>query len=231
MNEKVTGIDKHYNDRTHTYGRIWSFAAIAVFMLIPLLISIHLHEWPTAGAFGSALVMYAVSGIGGIGEDIMYTTLIGPSATYVSFLTGNMANLKFPCVSAAVESADVDIHSDEGEVVATIAATVSSIVTTLIIAVFCIALSPLIPHMTDPNGVFYPAFKQVLPAIFGAIALPYYVRHPRLWEIPFATMVILYLAVPSLKVSNGMFICVAVSLLCAVVMQKLGLLKMEKNTQ
>lgn len=223
--EKVTGIDKVYNDKTHVYGRIWGIAAIVVFMLIPISISLHLDAWPVASAFAAAIIMYVVSGIGGIGEDIMYTTLIGPSATYVSFLTGNISNLKFPCTVAALEAADVDIHSDEGEVVATIAATVSSIVTTIVIAVFCVALAPFIPMMTDPESVLYPAFQQVLPALFGAIALPYYVKNPRLWQLPVVVMVLLYWFIPGMAVSYGMFISVVLALASALIAYKLGWLE------
>ncbi len=223
--ERVTGIEKKYNDRTHVYGRIWGVVALIVFLMIPLSLSLHLNAWPTAAAFAAAASLYIITGIGGIGEDLMYTTLIGPSATYVSFLTGNIANLKFPCTVAAVESADVDIHSDEGEVLATLAVCVSSIVTCLTIAIFCVALTPVIPMLTNENGLFYPAFQQVLPALFGAILVPYCVKNPKLWELPMLAMAILYWFVPEITLAYGMFLSIAISMAGALIMYKAGLLE------
>lgn len=218
--ERVTGIEKAYNDRTHLYGRIWCFAALVVFFCIPFAISMHLNAWPAASAFAAAASIYVMSAIGGVGENLMYTTLIGPSATYVSFLTGNIANLKFPCTVAALESADVDVHSDEGEVLATLAVCVSSIVTCLTIALFCVVLTPVIPLLTNPKSAFYPAFQQVLPALFGAILLPYCLKNPKLWEIPLLAMVLLYWFVPGLAISSGMIIGIVLSMVAALVMHK-----------
>ena len=229
--ERVTGIEKKYNDRTHTLGRIWGVVALVVFMMIPVSISIHLGAWPIGKAFAAAIPLFLVCGLGGIGEDIMYTTLIGPSATYVSFLTGNISNLKFPCTVAALESADADIHSDEGEVLATLAVCVSSIVTVLVIAVFCLALSPLIPLMTKPTSVVYPAFKHVLPALFGAISLPYMVKNPKIWEIPMLVLVLLYWFVPGLSLTYAMFAGVVISLVGAFVMYKAGWLTPKDSKQ
>lgn len=220
--ERVTGIEKKYNDQTHVLGRIWGVAAIVVFMLIPLSMSLYLHTWPQWSAFGGAAIIIAGCAVGAIGENIMYTTLIGPTATYVSFLTGNISNLKFPCTVAAVESADVDIHSDEGEVLATVAVCVSSIVTTLTIMVFCVALAPFIPKMTDPESVLYPAFKQVLPALFGAIMVPYCVKNPKLWEFPCLCMVLAYWFIPSMTASYAIFVGVITAIIGALVMHKLG---------
>ena len=44
---------------------------------------------------------------------------------YLSFVTGNISNLKLPCALAALEQAGLKANSEEGEVVSTIAIAVS----------------------------------------------------------------------------------------------------------
>ncbi len=223
--ERITGIEKAYNDKTHFYGRIWAILAIIVFMAIPFSMSLHYGEWPVGSAFAGAAVLIIFTTIGGIGENLMYTTLMGPTASYVAFLTGNISNLKFPCTIAALDTADVDVHSDEGEVAATIAVCVSSIVTVVTIALFCAVLSPLIPIITDPTSLFYPAFQQVVPALFGAILVPYCIKNPRLWQIPLIVMAVLYWLIPSLTATYGMIISIILALLLAFVFYRLGWLE------
>ena len=227
--ERITGIEKKYNDQTHRLGLTWDIIAFVLFMMIPVSISLHLHAWPDAGAFGAAATLFIITALGGVGEDIMYTSLIGPTATYVSFLTGNISNLKFPCTASALESSGYDVHSDEGEVVATIAVTVSSIVTVLVIAIFCVLLAPFIPKMTNPASPLYPAFKQVLPALFGAIIVPYCVKNPKLWEFPLLVLVLVYWFVPGIGISVATFIGVIVAMLGAYVEYKLGWLDGKKH--
>ncbi|HPZ00489.1 MAG TPA: hypothetical protein PLS28_03375, partial [Clostridiales bacterium] len=85
--------------------------------------------------------------------------------------------------------------------------------------------TPVIPMLTKEDGLFYPAFQQVLPALFGAILVPYCVKNPRLFELPMLSMALLYWFVPSLTISIGMFVSVVISMLGAIIMYKLGLLE------
>ena len=65
-------------------------------------------------------------------EVIVYTPMLGAGGTYLSFVTGNIANLKLPCAINAMEGADVKANSEEGEVVSTIAIATSSIVNSIL---------------------------------------------------------------------------------------------------
>lgn len=227
--ERITGIEKKYNDQTHRLGLTWDITAFFVFMLIPVAISLHLHAWPTAKAFLSAATLFLITALGGVGEDILYTSMIGPSATYVSFLTGNISNLKFPCTASALESSGYDVHSDEGEVIATIAVCVSSIVTVLVIAIFCVLLAPFLPKLQSPGSFFYPALRQVLPCLFGAIIVPYCVKNPKLWEFPVVVLALVYWFVPNLGISVMTFIGVIVAMIGAYAEYKFGWLDGQKH--
>ena len=87
--------------------------------------------------------------------------------TYLSFVTGNITNLKAPAALNALELAEADVKTEEGEVVATVAIAVSSIVTTLIIVLGVVLITPLTPILNSP--ALAPAFDQILPALFGGL--------------------------------------------------------------
>ncbi len=138
-----------YNNNTHIFGRFWILTALLGFIMIPLAISLHFDVFPKASAVLEglapvALLFYPTAVI----EVVTYTPILGSGATYVSFVSGNIANLKLPCALAALDNAKVNANSDEGEILSTIATSTSSIVTTIIIAIGVIIFAPVLPYLT-----------------------------------------------------------------------------------
>ena len=66
-------------------------------------------------------VVIPVYWLSGIAEVITYAPMLGAGGTYLSFVTGNITNLKLPCGLNAMENAGVRANSEEGEVISTIA--------------------------------------------------------------------------------------------------------------
>ena len=167
---------KDYNNSVHFYGRIWTVLAIITLISIPILISAHFGVHPEIkyiikGLLPVAALFYPTAVI----EVLTYTPMLGAGATYLSFVTGNITNLKMPCGLNALETNNVSITSDEGEVIATIAVGVSAIVTTLIIAIGVVIFTPILPKITQ-NETLAPAFQQVTTALFGALGISYFLK-------------------------------------------------------
>ena len=76
--------------------------------------------------------------------------MLGTGATYLAFVTGNITNLKLPCALNAKENAHVKNGTEEDEVISTIAVASSAIVTTVILAVGVVAMSPLLSSRLFP---------------------------------------------------------------------------------
>ena len=136
---------EQFNNKTHIYGRFWIITALVGFIMIPLAISAHFDAFPSASAVFKglapiALLFYPTAVI----EVVTYTPLLGSGATYLSFVTGNITNLKLPCALSAMDSANVRANSDEGEILSTIAVATSSIVTTIILALGVLLFSPIL---------------------------------------------------------------------------------------
>ncbi len=217
---------EQFNNKTHTYGRIWVIVALIGFIMIPVTISAHLDAFPSAsvvlkGLAPIALLFYPTAVI----EVFTYTPLLGAGATYVSFITGNINNLKLPCVLSSLSTANVRANSDEGELLSTIAACTSSIVTTIIVAAGVVVFSPILPYITDKGSPFAPAFSQVVPALFGALGMSYFAKHYKLAFVPIAALCLLLLIKGDLAVGVLIPVGVVVSMLSAHLMFKKGWVK------
>lgn len=198
-------MQKSYTDSVHFYGRIWTATAIFMFLMAPTAICVHYNAWPEMqyvlkGLLGVAPIYWTV----GIIEVLTFSPMLGTGGTYLSFITGNLTNLKVPCALNAMEAAKVSATSEEGEVISTIAIATSSIVTTLIIGLGVLLLGYLQPVLESP--ILAPAFDNILPALFGGLGVVYISKNPKIAVAPLAFMVVLFLLVPSLSTSVGILV-------------------------
>ena len=216
----------NYMESVHRYGRIWGITVAAVLLAFPLILSLVFKTAPDfgvllAGIFATAPMYWAV----GIVEIFTYVPMLGAGGTYLSFVTGNISNLKLPCAIDAMERAGVKATDEEGEVISTIAIAVSSIVTTLIILVGVICIVPLTPILESP--VLVPAFDMILPALFGGLAVVFISKNAKLSIAPIALMLILFIFVPALNASTvGIMVPVGVifTVIVARILYKKGVL-------
>ena len=116
-------------------------------------------------------------------------------------------------------------QSKEGAVLTTIAYATSSIVTTLVIAAGVLLFSPGLPYLTNDDSVSAPAFKQVVPALFGALGMSYFAKHFKLTVVPVAVVSLMLLFKGDLAVGVLIPVGVVVSLLSAHLMFKKGWVK------
>lgn len=220
---------KTYIDRVHTWGRVWTVSALCVLLMFPMAICIHLNAFPTLSQVFSGLIkLIPVYWVTSVIEVMLYTPMLGAGGAYLSFVTGNIPNLKLPCAISAMEGANVKANSDEGEVISTIAIATSSIVTTVILAIGVIVFRPYLAAMTE-SELLKPAFAQVLPAIFGALGSGYFVKHWKITFFPLAVMILVLFVSPTMGASTLLFPGIASAVLGAFVMYKLGWL--DKKTK
>ena len=187
-----------YIDSVHRDGRIWNLTVMVLLMAFPLSVAILFGAAPDWGALGVGLLATAPMywAVGAI-ETVTFVPMLGAGGSYLSFVTGNITNLKLPCALNALEQNEVSANSEEGEVISTIAIATSSIVTTLIILLGVIAIVPLTPVLQAP--VLQPAFAQILPALFGGLGVAFVSKNWKLALAPIGLMLILFIFVPALN--------------------------------
>ena len=217
--EKLT-----YLESVHRDGRIWGITLCLVILLFPVAVALIFKAAPDWNAFlNGALAVMPMYWAVGIVEMFTYVPMLGAGGAYLSFVTGNISNLKLPCAIDAMERANVKASSEEGEIISTIAISVSSIVTTIIIILGVILIAPLTPILE--SEVLVPAFAQMLPALFGGLAVVFVSKNAKLSIAPIILMLALFIFVPALNQSTvGIMVPVGVVFTIAVarIMYKKG---------
>ena len=199
-----------YIDSVHRDGRIWNIGVMILLMMFPVSVALIFGAAPDWGALVVGLIATApMYWAVGVVETITFVPMLGAGGSYLSFVTGNISNLKLPCAINALEQNEVSASSEEGEVISTIAIATSSIVTTLIIIVGVILIVPLSPVLEAP--VLEPAFAQMLPALFGGLGVAFVSKNWKIAIAPVVLMLILFIFVPALNAGTvGIMVPVSV---------------------
>ena len=187
-----------YIDSVHRDGRIWNICVMLLLLAFPVSVAIVFNTAPDwnallLGLVATAPMYWAVGAI----ETVTYVPMLGAGGSYLSFVTGNISNLKLPCALNAMEQNGVSASSEEGELISTIAIATSSIVTTLIILLGVLLIAPLTPILQAP--VLQPAFEQILPALFGGLGVAFVSKNWKLAVAPVLLMLVLFIFVPALN--------------------------------
>ncbi len=230
MNEKMqTNIDnssEKYMNSVHRDGTIWNLTVMVILLMFPVVVGIIFQAVPDWAGVGKGLIATApMYWAVGVIETITYIPMLGAGGSYLSFVTGNISNLKLPCAINALENADVKAQSEEGEIISTIAIAVSSIVTTIIIVIGVCLIVPLEGFLSSP--VLTPAFDQMLPALFGALGVVFISKNYKIAIAPVSLMLILFIFVPALNAGTvGIMVPVGVvfTLIVSRILYKKGLL-------
>ena len=190
---------------THRLGRAVSLLTLVMLLGAPFLIGGLLGTMPDLGAaargFLSVGLVWTVSSIV---EYLVYTPMLGAGGSYLAFITGNLINMKIPCAMNARELVNAKAGTAENEVISTLSIATSALVTIVVLALGVALMIPLHPVLESP--VLQPAFANVVPALFGAMAYKYFRKDVRLAVIPLVFMSLLFMFVPSLTSSTSFMI-------------------------
>lgn len=194
-----------YNARTHRIGRLACLLCLVLFLGAPFLMGAVLGGMPDMSAFGRALLAVGpVWIISSVAEYLIYTPMLGAGGGYLAFITGNLINMKIPCAINARDMVGAKSGTPENEIISTLSIATSSLVTILVLAVGVVLLLPLQPILQSP--ALQPAFDNVVPALFGAMAYKYFRGNLKVAALPVAAMCILFIFVPSLSSATSFMI-------------------------
>ena len=205
-----------YREMMHKYGRIFTVLGITVMFLAPTMIWIITGVAPNLKQLGAGVVALSVIYLpGGLIEMMTYSPLLGTSATYLAFVTGNLINLKVPCVMNATEICKTEINTPENEVVSAISVAFSSITTVLILSIGVLLLIPLKPILQ--SEVLAPAFTWVISALFGALGYKYFKGNWKLIIAPMVVVIVLSIFMPTFVNSQVIIIILLLAIVTLIV--------------
>ena len=218
-----------FNIKLHRIGRIWNTIGLALLILVPIVAMIYYKVIPDFRVFldGGLISIILVNFISCLTEPVIYAPMLGTNGEYLAFITGNLCNLKIPCVVKAHEIVHTEQGSEEHELVSTIAVAVSSLVTVVVIAAVVIAIiitnavasasggKSLIDYINE-NPFLTPAFGCVVYALFGSLGGKYIVKNPKMALIPGAILVLISIVMALLGSKLGSTSLIVGIAMCAI---------------
>ena len=214
-----------YESKVHMIGRCTLIIGLLLTFLPPFILWLAYGIIPPlnnliSGIISISAVMIPVSVV----EILTFSPMLGSSAMYMSYLTGNISNMKIPSAAISMEAVDVKPSTEEGDIISTIAIAGSVIASEIIIILGIILIAPITAKL---NPIIQPAFEQVLPALFGSIGAYYILKEWKLAVAPLVAAVSLSL-VPGLPTAITIPVCVLASVLGAKFLYKRDLIKADE---
>lgn len=220
--------NKKFLNDLHKTGRTFTLIALLMIVSVPIVYCFAAKVLPDFGAIGKSFPFILSYIAIGLMEAISYAPLLGIGGQYLSFITGNISNLKLPCALNAQNITKTVQGSEEQEIVTTISIAVSSIVTTVIIA---LGLIPLFLFNEQIVSVLAPVSPYIIPAIFGGLGVVLLSKYFKVIIIPFVIMLTIAIVTFAMGMDLGQStmipIGMAVSLICVFISQKKA--KKQKN--
>ncbi len=218
-----------FNIKLHRIGRIWNVIGLSLLILVPIVAMIYYDVTPDFRVVldGGMISIILVNFLSCLAEPIMYAPILGTNGEYLAFITGNLANLKIPCVVKAHEIVPTEQGSEEHELVSTIAVAVSSLVTIIVIAAVVLAIiitnaaasasgGKSLIDIINENPFLTPAFGCVVYALFGSLGGKYIVKNPKMALIPGGILVLISIVLALLGSNLGSTSLIVGIVMCAI---------------
>ncbi len=228
-----------YFNRAHRLGRIGALISILFMVGIPIVICVVYDVIPSFNeVITTAVGLLAVYVPTALSEFVSYTPMLG-TACYITFITGNVGNMKIPCALNAMEMTDSPLGTERGDTVSAIAVSVSSMVTMAIIALGVVLLVPLQPILQNPTVQVATSF--MLPALFGSMVVTnvannksgeYRIKNRVLTMLaPMACVIAFHYLVMPINGKEGytMIATIPLTIALAYIMYRTGIVKVEKE--
>lgn len=231
MKKEAVNTQESYTNTTHRIGKFSTFIAILLILMVPAVITAIYGKdvkIQISNTVSAIITLSAIYGVVSVVEVVSFSPFLGSAGTYLSFITGNIMNMKLPAATNALRVNNVERGTDEGEIITTLAIGASSIVTTVILFLGMLFLGRLlVPVITGP--ALAPAFNNVTPALTGALAAPYFLKNKKLSIPTVIAGCLLYLILGYDFMSSGysffMLGFIVISFLCYLLLYKTGIVK------
>lgn len=169
MKNKIEITDS-FQAWAHKWGRVGTLIALLYMIAIPFVVLTFYDSMPSVGevfniSTMSILMIYIPVGFS---KAISYTPILGASS-YLTFITGNIMNLKLSCAVNAMKLAKKEPNTPEGEAISSVAVAICSIMTIIILAIAALLSSWISPLFELP--AVKTASNYLIPALFGSLTL------------------------------------------------------------
>lgn len=167
---KKTVITDSFQAWSHKWGRIGTLIVLLYMIALPFVVLAFYDCIPSIGEvinLGTISILMIYIPVG-LSEAISYTPILG-SSSYLTFITGNIMNLKLPCAVNAMKLSKKEPNTPEGEAISSVAVAVCSIMTVIILSLAALLSAWISPVFELPS--VKTASNYLIPALFGSLTL------------------------------------------------------------
>lgn len=165
-------MNQNYYQDTYLPGIIktgkWTSWVGAFFVFVPALAVTFLFGIrPDKEPFMVAIIaQLSVNAVWWFIEPISFFPILGVPGTYMSFLSGNISNLRIPCAAAALKATNTEVGTEKGSIISTIGVGASVFVNIILLVIGVVVGTKVIAML--PKNIT-DSFSYLLPALFGAV--------------------------------------------------------------
>ena len=174
---KRDGVFDEYDHKIHRMGRIGTFVSLITWFLPAIGITPYLQGPPGTGDgfWRLPLRLYPRLACRGFSSHLHFSHA-GGGRTYLSFIFGNVpAAASMP--QAVRKSWELIWGPRRGDIVATIALGISSLVSVAVCTLGMVAVTIIYPVISNP--VLSPGFGNIIPALFGYMFVTVFFRQSK----------------------------------------------------
>ena len=184
MDEQNTGVlteaeqdvlyEKEYVPKVHKFGTATMLIILVLSFLPALYFSFVMGYHPGWGIIAQgAITMVGIEIFTWILEPTLYFPMIGITGAYISFVAGNITNMRIPAATAAQTAVDAKLGTRKNEF-AGVVGIVASVVVNFIVLIAVILFGNFIISVL-PQGVL-DALAYALPSVYGALLVTFIAR-------------------------------------------------------
>ena len=205
----------------------WDVMSLLFIIGVPSITCIWIDIWPIGVELVKSMISIAILFYpAAILSAIPYISTIGLYGTYLSFVTGNVSNIKLPCALNALGFLDENSSQEHKDCMVTVAVTISNIVTLIVLAVCVFGLFPYITDVMDLP--IAPAFRQILAALFGALGVSCFTKNKMFSVILVVCLVFFLIIDGTLSSTTLLVIAMSIIMVYSIVV---SIIKYNKNNQ
>jgi hypothetical protein len=167
----MNAYDDAFNRKVHFWGRLSIAVAFFMSFSIPFYLTfISGHDVDLTVFVKGIIFVLGFVGIIYFIEPISYFPVLGPIGTYMSFLSGNIGNMRMPVVGAVQNALDAEAGSKKAEMAAVFGLAASNVVNLVILFIVIIGGTALVSAL--PANIL-GAFAYAVPGIIGAMIVTF----------------------------------------------------------
>lgn len=204
-----------FNNWIHKFCILTGLGLLILMIGYPILVSIIYGVWPNwTQVIPGIISLVLLLAPWWPGECLGYMTTMGPGALYLSYITGNVTNLRMPATVGTMNALGLEPNTDECHTMAIIACGASNFTTIGLLLIGIILAAPLTPILK--SEAIQPAFNMALPALFGGlVAQSVFTKGKKewgLWLVPLAVGLIFTYILPIPGAYNMLIIVLVAAL-------------------